>query len=119
MLSLASLALALSAAPLALSAPVDLSSRQAATGVVPLGPGPNDIFKAGGLCTTSWTPDSSGEPAWRTMDIALMTGANLNMTKLATVVAGIDGTDASKTKFDFECPEVDIHSAIYFMVSLP
>ncbi|KAI0630817.1 hypothetical protein C8Q77DRAFT_1063410 [Trametes polyzona] len=80
-------------------------------GVVPTAPGPNDVFKQGGDCKFSWTPDTSG--TWKQTDVELMTGDNFHMVFLTTV-ASFDGTDPSKTSFTFPCPEVTPNSAIYF-----
>ncbi|KAI0641984.1 hypothetical protein C8Q79DRAFT_868393, partial [Trametes meyenii] len=80
-------------------------------GVTPTAPGPNDVFKQGGTCTFSWTPDPSG--VWKQTDVELMTGDNFNMVFITTV-ASFDGTDASKGTFSYPCPEVTPNSAIYF-----
>lgn len=45
--------------------------------VIPTAPGPGDVFKQGGDCTLSWTPDPSG--TWKQTDVELMTGDNFNM----------------------------------------
>ena len=44
----------------------------------------------------------------------LMTGSNNNMTRLTTVVSGLDGTDESFSPYSWTCPEVDPYSVIYF-----
>lgn len=49
------------------------------------------------------------------MSIELMTGSNLEMSKLATVATGLDGTNA--TSYNYTCPSVSPNSAIYFLVS--
>ncbi|CDO68841.1 hypothetical protein BN946_scf184805.g50 [Trametes cinnabarina] len=84
-------------------------------GVIPTAPGPGDVFREGGACTFSWTPDPSG--VWKHTDVELMTGDNLNMVFLTTVVT-FDGTDPSLTTFSYPCPDcymqVEPNSAIYF-----
>ncbi|KAI0766168.1 hypothetical protein BD413DRAFT_156866 [Trametes elegans] len=77
----------------------------------PNAPGPGDKFKVGDQCTFSWEVDTSG--TWTEMNVELMTGDNWNMAHLNTV-ATLDGTDASKTSFSYDCPEVDPYSTIYF-----
>ncbi|CDO75573.1 hypothetical protein BN946_scf184858.g13 [Trametes cinnabarina] len=44
----------------------------------------------------------------------LMSGSNDNMTEVARVVSGLDGTDATLSPFSWTCPNVDPYSAIYF-----
>ena len=46
-------------------------------GVVPTGPSPGQVFKEGGDCTITWTPDPSGQ--WKQTDVELMSGDNFNM----------------------------------------
>lgn len=36
------------------------------------------------------------------------------MTNMTRVAAGLDGTNAAKTKYSFRCPEVDPPAPIYF-----
>ncbi|OJT03289.1 hypothetical protein TRAPUB_6067 [Trametes pubescens] len=113
---------------------VRAATAAAATGtVVPTAPGPGDVFKQGGDCTFSWTPDPSG--TWKQTDVELMTGDNFNMVFItsafsslrardgvgdadgdagAAAITSFDGTDASKTTFSYPCPEVTPNSAIYF-----
>ncbi|PIL24790.1 hypothetical protein GSI_12676 [Ganoderma sinense ZZ0214-1] len=79
--------------------------------VVPTAPGPGDIFKEGGQCTFTWDVDTSG--VWKTMNVELMTGSNTGMVHITTV-ATLDGTDASKTTYSYNCPNVTPNSAIYF-----
>lgn len=108
-----------------LAAPMPLDSRGLVTGakanttaggVAPLGPSSLDVFPAGGNCTTSWSPAPlDGKVPWNNMTISLMTGQNANMTTLATVASGIDGTNAWATKYTFECPDVQPYSQIYFL----
>ncbi|KAI9062726.1 hypothetical protein FKP32DRAFT_1573489 [Trametes sanguinea] len=79
--------------------------------VIPTAPGPNDVFREGGQCTFSWTPDPSG--TWKQTDVELMTGDNFNMVFLTTV-ASFDGTDPKLTTMSYPCPDVEPNSAIYF-----
>ncbi|PWN45386.1 hypothetical protein IE81DRAFT_285613 [Ceraceosorus guamensis] len=86
--------------------------------LVPLSPGPADVFKSGGTCSTTWSPAfawTNGQAPWANFTIDLMTGSNDNMTKLATVASNLDGTDYSKTKYDFQCPDAQPYSKIYFL----
>jgi len=80
--------------------------------VTPLTPAPGDVFNAGTPCTTTWAGDSSSTTAWKNMAIEMMTGANLEMVHLTTVATNQDGTTGGQ--FQFTCPDVDIHAAIYF-----
>lgn len=43
-----------------------------------------------------------------------MSGSNDNMSTVATVASGLDGTDSSLSPYNWTCPEVDPYSAIYF-----
>ena len=43
-----------------------------------------------------------------------MSGSNNNMSFVANVASGLDGTDASNTPFNWTCPDVDPYSDIYF-----
>ncbi|PWN92845.1 hypothetical protein FA10DRAFT_263592 [Acaromyces ingoldii] len=83
-------------------------------GFTPLG-SPTDVFSEGATCTASWTPDTSGAATWKNMSISLMTGSNLNMTMLATVATGLDGTNTAVTSYNYTCPQVEPTSAIYFL----
>lgn len=78
---------------------------------VPTAPGPGDVFKEGGDCTFTWTPDTTG--VWKVMNVELMTGSNLGMIHLDTV-ATLDGTSTTDTTFTYTCPAVIPNSAIYF-----
>lgn len=91
------------------SAPVPQS-----TTVSPLGSA-TDVFRQGGACRASWIPDKSGATTWKSMTIDLMTGSNLQMTNLGTVVSNIDGTNPDLTSFNYTCPQVTPNSAIYFL----
>ncbi|PWN34107.1 uncharacterized protein FA14DRAFT_161635 [Meira miltonrushii] len=91
------------------SAPIPQS-----TTVSPLGSA-TDVFIEGGACRASWIPDKSGATTWKNMTIDLMTGSNLQMTKLGTVTSNIDGTNPNLTSFNYTCPQVTPNSAIYFL----
>ncbi|KAL0576953.1 hypothetical protein V5O48_005024 [Marasmius crinis-equi] len=78
--------------------------------VTPNEPGPGSVFRQGQKCRTAWTGDKDGN--WGDMAIELMTGDNLHMIHLTTVATGLDGNKDGK--FEFDCPEVDPFSAIYF-----
>ncbi|KAF8468042.1 hypothetical protein DFH94DRAFT_776794 [Russula ochroleuca] len=78
---------------------------------VPSSPSPGQIFNAGSTCQIAWTPDTTG--LWKTMNIQLMTGDNLQMVALTTVATAVDGT-ASPGTFSYPCPAVTPNSAIYF-----
>ncbi|KAK4056078.1 hypothetical protein OIO90_002809 [Microbotryomycetes sp. JL221] len=81
--------------------------------VTPLGPGPGEVFREGGRCTTSWTRDTTG--TWSSFAIDLMSGSNTQMTVVTRVAEDMDGTSTSSTTFTFECPAVTPNSAIYFL----
>lgn len=51
-------------------------------GAVPTAPGPKDVFKEGGDCKFSWTPDPSGQ--WKEMNVQLMSGDNWNMVPVTS-----------------------------------
>ncbi|KAI9001025.1 Ser-Thr-rich glycosyl-phosphatidyl-inositol-anchored membrane family-domain-containing protein [Trametes punicea] len=78
----------------------------------PTAPGPGDSFAAGSDCTIAWKPDESGQ--WTNVSIHLMSGSNDNMTEVTTVASGLDGTDPSFSPYNWTCPDVNPHSAIYF-----
>ncbi|KAL1722503.1 hypothetical protein EV715DRAFT_270482 [Schizophyllum commune] len=82
------------------------------TNFTPTAPGPGDVFAAGGNCTIQWAVDQSG--SWNNVTIDLMSGSNSNMSFVANVASGLDGTDASNTPFNWTCPDVDPYSDIYF-----
>ena len=88
----------------------------------PTAPGPGDVFKEGGQCTFTWDVDTSG--TWKQMNVELMSGDNWNMIHLTSMssdsrslsnthlyhhllaVATLDGTDATKTSYSYDCPQV-------------
>lgn len=90
--------------------------------VVPTGPSPNQVFNDGTNCEVDWSPDTTG--TWKTLNIELMTGDNLNMVHLTSMfslglskrasfdpfpsppaVASVDGTVSPGT-FSYPCPDV-------------
>ncbi|GAA5923609.1 uncharacterized protein JCM15063_003704 [Sporobolomyces koalae] len=86
--------------------------------VVPTAPGPGDSFNVRLLenvpergCTVQWNLDTTG--TWKDFTIQLMTGSNFQMTPLATVASGLDGTTGTG-KLEWTCPQVTPNSAIYF-----
>jgi hypothetical protein len=50
--------------------------------VTPTDPGPGQVFQAGAACAIAWTPDTTG--TWKTLNIELMTGDNINMVHLTS-----------------------------------
>jgi len=77
--------------------------------VNPLSPSPGDVFNEGSTCHIAWAVDTTGD--WKTLNIELMTGDNIDMIHLTTV-ATVDGT--TRSSFDYPCPDVTVNSAIYF-----
>ncbi|TFK80833.1 hypothetical protein K466DRAFT_591632 [Polyporus arcularius HHB13444] len=88
-----------------------LAAQDIVPGIVPSAPGPGDVFREGGKCTLSWTPDPAG--LWKETNVELMSGDNWNMVHITTITF-FDGTDATKTSYSYPCPEVTPNSAIYF-----
>lgn len=80
--------------------------------LTPVAPGPGDIFHAGSNCTIVWNADSTG--TWKNLSIDLMTGSNNAMVLVTNVVAGLDGTSTELSPYNWTCPDVEPHSAIYF-----
>jgi hypothetical protein len=79
----------------------------------PLTPGPGDVFKVGGNCSTTWTGDSTANSPWKVMNIELMSGSNLQMVHITTLTPNsVDGTVSGV--LNFVCPQVTPNSAIYF-----
>ena len=50
--------------------------------VVPIAPGPGDVFREGSNCTFSWMPDPAG--LWKETNVELMSGDNWNMIHLTS-----------------------------------
>ncbi|KAG1752737.1 uncharacterized protein EDB91DRAFT_533092 [Suillus paluster] len=88
-----------------------LPSRAYAT-LEPESPGPGDVFRSGSSCVIEWNTNLT-QP-WDDVAIDLMSGSNLNMSKVTTVVGHLDGTDPTLTPFNWICPDVMPNSAIYF-----
>lgn len=51
---------------------------------VPTVPGPGQVFNEGSTCSIAWTPDTTG--TWKNLDIELMTGDNINMVFLTSMI---------------------------------
>lgn len=54
--------------------------------VVPSVPGPGVVYKTGGVCHIEWNGDKSSNTIWKDMSIELMTGSNLNMIHLTSML---------------------------------
>ncbi|KAG2156113.1 hypothetical protein DEU56DRAFT_688880, partial [Suillus clintonianus] len=78
--------------------------------IKPVSPGPGDVFRSGSPCSIYWDTDSA-QP-WRNTTIRLMSGSNLDMSFVTTVVGHLNGTNL--TSYNWTCPDVKPHSAIYF-----
>ena len=50
--------------------------------VTPTVPGPGQAFQQGSSCTIEWDADQTG--TWKTLNIELMTGDNINMVHLTS-----------------------------------
>jgi hypothetical protein len=85
------------------------------TDISPLGSA-TDVFNQGSVCKASWIPASSTSTTWKNMSIALMTGSNLQMSKLATVASDLDGTSSTTSSYEYACPDVTPNAPIYFLV---
>lgn len=81
--------------------------------MIPLSPGPGDVFRSGSPCPISWDTDRSGSTQpWRNATIFLMSGSNLNMSRVTVVVERLDGTNISS--YNWLCPNVTPNADIYF-----
>lgn len=81
--------------------------------IEPVSPGPGDVFRSGSPCLISWdTHRSDSTDPWRNATIYLMSGSNLNMSLVTTVVEHLDGTNM--TSYDWPCPNVVPNADIYF-----
>ncbi|KAG2077365.1 hypothetical protein BDR04DRAFT_965056, partial [Suillus decipiens] len=81
--------------------------------IEPVSPGPGDVFRSGSPCLISWdTHRSDSTDSWRNATIYLMSGSNLNMSLVTTVVEHLDGTNM--TSYDWPCPNVVPNADIYF-----
>ncbi len=59
-----------------------LAAQDIVPGIVPSAPGPGDVFREGGKCTLSWTPDPAG--LWKETNVELMSGDNWNMVHITS-----------------------------------
>ncbi|KAG9015447.1 hypothetical protein FRB94_000051 [Tulasnella sp. JGI-2019a] len=84
----------------------------ASSAVAPTAPGPGSTFDEGSMCTVEWEVDTTGE--WKDMTIDLMSGSDLNMTRVLNVASVVDGTNPTLTPFSWTCPPVCPNSDIYF-----
>lgn len=99
--------------------------------MIPVSPGPGDVFRSGSPCPISWDTDRSGSTQpWRNATICmqsqhhpifilkfgyhtvLMSGSNLNMSRVTVVVERLDGTNISS--YNWLCPNVTPNADIYF-----
>ncbi|KAG2141749.1 uncharacterized protein EDB93DRAFT_1058289, partial [Suillus bovinus] len=81
--------------------------------IEPVSPGPGDVFRSGSTCSISWGTDRSGSTQpWKNATICLMSGSNLNMSMVTTVVEHLDET--SMSSYNWLCPDVAPNAAIYF-----
>lgn len=81
--------------------------------MIPVSPGPGDVFRSGSICPISWDTDRSGSTQpWRNATIYLMSGSNLNMSRVTVVVERLDGTNISS--YNWLCPNVTPNADIYF-----
>ncbi|GAA6062984.1 hypothetical protein JCM10212_005807 [Sporobolomyces blumeae] len=98
---------------LALAITLSLSSIVVDAAIVPTFPGGGqDVFIAGQNCSFAWTPDAEG--VWKSFDVDLRSGSNLEMTNVTRIVSGLDGTSQTMTTYPFPCPEVEPPAPIYF-----
>ncbi|KAI8974901.1 hypothetical protein BDB01DRAFT_375540 [Pilobolus umbonatus] len=85
--------------------------------MAPSYPEPGTVWKAGKEYTISWYDDEMNphmKKNWKNFKIDFMTGDNHNQKFIRNVVKGLD---ASKTnEYKWLAPEVDPHSAIYFLM---
>ncbi|KAI8577074.1 hypothetical protein K450DRAFT_253525 [Umbelopsis ramanniana AG] len=85
--------------------------------MAPSEPAPGTIWTIGQSGLIQWADDSTS-PAlatdWKKFKIDFMTGDNTNQILLSNVATGLDGTAA--TTYNWTCPDVDVHSAIYFFM---
>ncbi|KAG2183845.1 hypothetical protein INT44_008856 [Umbelopsis vinacea] len=85
--------------------------------MAPSEPAPNTIWTTGQSSLIQWADDSTSPPLatdWKKFKIDLMTGDNTNQIFLTNVATGLDGTAA--TTLNWTAPDVDVHSAIYFLM---
>jgi len=85
--------------------------------MAPSEPAPGTIWTIGQPGLIQWADDSTSPPLatdWKKFKIDFMTGDNANQILLTNVATGLDGTAA--TTYNWTCPDVDTHSAIYFFM---
>ncbi|GAB5588546.1 hypothetical protein Unana1_03446 [Umbelopsis nana] len=85
--------------------------------MAPSTPAPGTIWTIGQPGLIQWANDAttpSIATAWKSFKIDFMTGDNANQVFLENVATGLDGTAA--TTYNWTCPNVDVHSAIYFFM---
>ncbi|KAM0787067.1 hypothetical protein ACM66B_006329 [Microbotryomycetes sp. NB124-2] len=70
--------------------------------------GPEVKQTIGQTCTIKWETS----PGWTNMEIMLMTGSNTDMKPLVRVAHDIDASRVDH--YEYQCPEVDPKSSIYF-----
>ncbi|KIJ70513.1 hypothetical protein HYDPIDRAFT_79146 [Hydnomerulius pinastri MD-312] len=87
-----------------------LSAPPVRSSIVALGPGPGDLYTAGGPCSFTWTVDPTG--TWHNVTIWLMSGSNNDMSLVEPLTKGVDGTTTSS--YNYTCPDVTPNSDIYF-----
>ncbi|KAJ2962712.1 hypothetical protein NQZ79_g2292 [Umbelopsis isabellina] len=85
----------------------------ASTPIAPSEPAPGTVWTIGQPGTIQWT-NTGASADWKSFKIDFMTGDNLNQITLGNVATGLDGTTA--TTYSWTCPNVDVHSAIYFFM---
>ncbi|BGP20867.1 putative glycosidase CRH2 [Rhodosporidiobolus nylandii] len=93
----------------ALLLPVLAGARAAIVATAP--GGPDQVFSAGGECKFSYELDTTG--TWKSMDVDLMSGSDLEMINVTRVASGLDAT-TGEGEYNFTCPEVDPPAPIYF-----
>ncbi|KAH8550373.1 hypothetical protein BGW37DRAFT_499068 [Umbelopsis sp. PMI_123] len=85
--------------------------------MAPSEPAPGTIWTIGQSYAIQWADDGTSPSIatdWKKFKIDFMTGDNTNQIFLENVATGLDGTAA--TSYNWTCPNVDVHSAIYFFM---
>ncbi|KAH7101063.1 hypothetical protein BKA62DRAFT_657890 [Auriculariales sp. MPI-PUGE-AT-0066] len=80
-------------------------------GAVPSEPAPGTEFLIGQDCTVKWLASTDG--TGKTTYVQLMSGSNEQMIPVTTVTQ-FDATDATTTQYTYKCPDVTLHSNVYF-----
>ncbi|KAG2175503.1 hypothetical protein INT43_001150, partial [Umbelopsis isabellina] len=87
----------------------------ASTPIAPSEPAPGTVWTIGQPGTIQWNSAPCNHVLNSVFDwLDFMTGDNINQITLGNVATGLDGTTA--TTYSWTCPNVDIHSAIYFFM---